>query len=132
MDFLPVDPAHAGPAHRQLAATQHHSAVLVAVPVGGPARRVVLAFRPGQLGHFGRHQLAHHVHADRDRGSEQPLPHPRREQLQLVADLAGQPFDQLALLDPVQVDQPDPGQDRQVPPDQAGLVVPSRGALVGR
>ena len=126
-----ADLTHPGPMHRQLAAAEHDRAVLGPVPVGA-AGRVVLALGPGQLGDLGGHQLAHHLQADSDRGGEQALPHPRGEQLQLVADLTGQPLDQLALLQPVQVDQPDPGQDRQAAPDHAGLIGLLRRTRVGR
>lgn len=85
---------HPGPAHRHPAPTERDGGVLVAVPVDGPIG-VVLALRPGRLGHLGLHELGHHVEADGDRGRQEALVHALGEQHQLLAHLAGQPLGQL-------------------------------------
>ena len=103
------DGAHPGPAHRDAPPAEGHLAVLGAVPVRG-AVRVVAALRPGHLGDLGVDELAHHVQADRHRRGQQPLAHLRRERLELLAHLPGQPLRQRRV---GQVDQPDLGQQPQ-------------------
>lgn len=103
------DGAHPGPAHRDAPPAQGHLAVLAAMPVGCPVR-IVLPLRPGDLGHLGVDELAHHIQADRHRRRQAPVAHLRRERLQLLAHLPRQPFGQRRI---GQVDQPDLGHQAQ-------------------
>lgn len=114
MQLLVIDASHPGPAHIELATAQHHGAALAAVAVGGPVHLVVLALRPGHVGDLGLHHLDHDLEADGHGGGEQSFAHAGGEQRQLLAHLAGQSLgERLYELRIVQVDEPDPGQDRQ-------------------
>jgi hypothetical protein len=71
----------------------------------------MLALRAGQLAHLGLDELAHHLETDRDRRGQQPLAHPIREQLDLLADLPRQPLRKRPILN--QRTQPQPGHTRR-------------------
>jgi hypothetical protein len=88
-----ADGADPRAADRDPPATQGHRAVLAAVALGDPGR-VVLALGPSEVGDLGRHQLSHHLQADRGRGGQQPLAQVLGEPGQMPVQAAGQPLGQ--------------------------------------
>jgi len=85
--------AHPGPAHANAPPAEGDRAGLDTVPHRDPSR-VVLAPRPGHLGHLHGHQLVHDLQADRGRGGQQPLAHVGHEAGQVLIQAAGQPLGQ--------------------------------------
>jgi hypothetical protein len=88
-----ADGSDSGPADRDPPATEGHGAVLAAVALGDPGR-VVLALGAGEVSDLGRHQLGHHLQADRGRGGQEPFAHVLSEPGQMPVQAAGQPLGQ--------------------------------------